>query len=74
MDDHGAGQLSDLDVEQFFAAHREPSDTPDVMAVLQRRTPPRHRARRARWKPPLPASDLQAVQAQHLQDSNTFVR
>jgi hypothetical protein len=61
--------LSDLDVEQFFAAHREPSDTPDVMVVLQTRTPPRHRARRRQWKPP-----LEPVQAQHVQDSDALVR
>jgi hypothetical protein len=66
--------LGDLDVERFFAAHREPSDTPDVMAVLQRRTPPRHRARRRQWKPPTVSPELQPVEAQHLQHSNTFIR
>lgn len=64
-----SAELDDLDLERFFAAHREPSDTPDVMAVMQRRTPPRHRARRAHWKPP-----LEPVQAQHLQDSDALVR
>ena len=61
--------VSDLELERFFAAHREPNDTPDAMAVLQRRTPPRHRARRRQWKPP-----LEPVYAQHLQNSDTLVR
>jgi hypothetical protein len=66
--------MSDLDLERFFAAHREPSDTPDAMAMLQRRTPPRHRARRRVWKPPVATSDLQSVQPQHANHSDTFVR
>lgn len=57
--------LSDLDLERFFAAHREPSDTPDVMAILRRRTPARHRARRR---------GLQTIQAQHLHDGNALFR
>ncbi len=64
----------DLDLERFFAAHREPSDTPDMIATLQRRTGPRHRARRRVWKPPVATADLQAVQAQHANHSDTFVR
>ena len=60
---------SDLDVERFFAAHREPSDTPDAMEVLRGRGAPKHRARRRQWKPP-----LEPVQAQHLHDSNALVR
>jgi hypothetical protein len=61
--------LDDLDLERFFAAHREPSDTPDVMQTLRTRTAPKHRARRRQWKPP-----LEPVQAQHLQDSDALVR
>lgn len=57
----------DLDVEWFFATHRESSDT--VIRVLEARTAPRHRARRHQWKPP-----LEPVQAQHLNHSDTFVR
>lgn len=67
-------ELTDLDLERFFAAHREPSDTPVAVRVLQPRTPPRHRARRRQWKPPLSAPELQAIQPQHLHHSNTFVR
>lgn len=62
-------ELTDLDLERFFAAHREPSDTPVAVRVLQPRTPPRHRARRTQWKPP-----LEPVEAQHLQHSDAFVR
>lgn len=69
MADHRASELSDLDVERFFAAHREPSDTPDAMQLLQRRTPPRHRARRRQWKPP-----LEPVESQHLQHGDALVR
>jgi hypothetical protein len=69
-----ADDLGDLDLERFFAAHREPSDTPDAMATLRRRTPPRHRARRSRWKPPLVASGSEPVQPQHANHSDTFVR
>lgn len=69
-----AGDVSDLDVERFFAAHREPSDTPDVMAVLRTRTPPKHRARRRQWKPPTVSPELQPVQAQHAYHGDTFVR
>jgi hypothetical protein len=64
--------VSDLELERFFAAHREPSDTPDVVAVLRERSAPRHRARRRRWKPPL--AELQAVEPQHVHHSDTFVR
>ena len=67
-------EIDPLALERYFAAHREPSDAPDAVAVLRTRTPPRHRARRRQWKPPLAAPELQAVQAQHLQDSKTFVR
>ena len=69
-----SGELDDLELERFFAAHREPSDTPDAMAILASRTGPKHRARRRQWKPPLAAPELQSVQAQHLQHSDTFLR
>jgi hypothetical protein len=61
--------LNDVDVEWFFAAHREPSDTPDAMQVLRDRGAPKHRARRRQWKPP-----LEPVHAQHVQDGNALVR
>jgi hypothetical protein len=56
-------------LERLFASHREPSDAPDVMDILPTRTPPRHRARRRMWKPP-----LEPVQAQHVQHSDALVR
>ncbi len=72
-------ELDAVALERLFAAHREPSDAPDAVAVLQRRTPPRHRARRRALEAAAPASersasDLQAIQPQHPQDSDTFVR
>lgn len=56
-------------LERLFASHREPSESSDVMDVLPTRTPPRHRARRRLWKPP-----LEPVEAQHVQHSDALVR
>ena len=66
--------VSDLDLERFFAAHREPTDTPDAMQVLRDRGAPKHRARRRQWKPPAASPELQPVHAQHAHHGDTFIR
>ena len=65
---HDVSAADPMTLERLFASHREPSDAPDVASILPTRTPPRHRARRRQWKPP-----LEPVQAQHLQNRDALV-
>jgi hypothetical protein len=49
------------------------TDALDAATVVRERRVPRHRARRARWKPPRGADGLQPVDAKHAYDRDALV-
>lgn len=53
---------------QPFAAAAHVDTVADAMAVIRERSLPRHRARRARWKP-----SLEPVHAQHADDGDALL-
>lgn len=74
---------AEMHENEFFAAHRAiPAPAfadadPQDAVQMHPRTPPRHRARRRKWKPPVSdqyGSGLQSVQPQHAYDGNSFMR
>ena len=60
--------MNELEIPSFFAAHA--ADFQDAAPTPRERSLPRHRARtRPHWRP-----TLEAVQAQHADHGDTFVR